>query len=93
MGHVFSPEEELLQEVLFEEGPIKEIILHNDDVNTFQHVILSLMDVCDHEPMQATQCAYIVHNNGKCAVKRGTFDRLEPMCTALLERGLSADIE
>jgi ATP-dependent Clp protease adaptor protein ClpS len=89
----FAPEEELLLEVQLEEGPIKEIILHNDDVNTFDHVIDCLMDICGHEYMQATQCAHIVHNNGKCAVKRGTFDRLEPMCTSLLERGLSADIE
>ncbi len=87
------PEEALLQEVLLEEGPVKEIILHNDDVNTFEHVIISLMDICGHEPMQAEQCAWIVHHNGKCSVKRGTFDQLEPKCTALLERGLSADIE
>lgn len=88
----FSPEEALLHEVLFEEGPVKEIILHNDDVNTFRHVIFSLMDVCGHEPVQAEQCAWIVHHNGKCSVKRGTFDHLEPMCTALQDRGLSADI-
>lgn len=87
------PEEALLQEVLLEEGPVKEIILHNDDVNTFDHVIISLMDICGHEPLQAEQCAWIVHHNGKCSVKRGTFDQLEPKCTALLERGLSAEIE
>lgn len=88
-----SPEEQLLEEILLEEGPIKEIILHNDDVNTFDHVIISLMEICGHELMQATQCAHIVHNNGKCSVKRGTFDHLEPMCTALHQQGLSADIE
>ncbi len=88
-----SPEEQLQEEILLEEGPIKEIILHNDDVNTFDHVIISLMEICGHELMQATQCANIVHNNGKCSVKRGTFDRLEPMCTALHQQGLSADIE
>ncbi len=93
MSTHYRPEEELLDEVLFEEGPIKEIILHNDDVNTFRHVIHSLIEVCGHEPMQATQCAHIVHYSGKCSVKRGTFDQLEPQCTALLERGLSADIE
>lgn len=89
----FSPEEALIEEVLLEEGPIKEIILHNDDVNTFGHVIISLVEICGHDALQATQCAHIVHNNGKCSVKRGTFDHLEPMCTALLDRGLSADIE
>ncbi|MBL7980744.1 MAG: ATP-dependent Clp protease adaptor ClpS [Flavobacteriales bacterium] len=88
----FSPEEALLEEVLCETGPVKEIILHNDDVNTFDHVIESLVDICDHDPIQAEQCAWIVHYNGKCSVKRGTFDQLEPQCTALQERGLSADI-
>ncbi|MDQ3101130.1 MAG: ATP-dependent Clp protease adaptor ClpS [Bacteroidota bacterium] len=88
-----SPEEALLEEVQLETGFVREIILHNDDVNTFDHVILSLVDICEHEPMQAEQCAMIVHYNGKCSVKRGTFDQLEPQCTALLERGLSADIQ
>ncbi|MBK6775372.1 MAG: ATP-dependent Clp protease adaptor ClpS [Flavobacteriales bacterium] len=69
-----------------------EIVLHNDDVNTFSHVIISLMEVCSHEPLQAEQCAWIVHNNGKCSVKRGAYDDLEPMCSALQIRGLSADI-
>lgn len=90
---VLSPEEELLEEVLLETGPIREIILHNDDVNTFDHVIDCLVEICGHEPIQAEQCAVIVHYNGKCSVKRGTFDQLEPRCTALLERGLSADIQ
>lgn len=88
-----SPEEALLAEVLLETGPIREIILHNDDVNTFDHVIKCLMEICGHEPIQAEQCAWIVHHNGKCSVKRGTFDQLEPRCTQLLERGLSADIQ
>jgi ATP-dependent Clp protease adaptor protein ClpS len=89
----YSPEEELLQEVLIEEGPIKELVLHNDEVNTFNHVIMSLVEICGHELMQATQCAHIVHNNGKCSVKRGTYDQLEPMCTSLHQLGLSADID
>ena len=88
-----QPEEALLEEVRSETGPVKEIILHNDDVNTFDHVILSLMEICEHDPIQAEQCAMIVHYNGKCSVKRGTFDQLEPKCTALLNRGLSADIQ
>ena len=89
----YSPEEALLEEVLCETGPVKEIVLHNDDVNTFDHVIISLMEVCGHEPIQAEQCAWIVHHIGKCSVKRGTFDQLEPRCTALLDRGLSAEIQ
>ena len=88
-----SPEEALLDEVLFETGPVREIILHNDDVNTFEHVIDCLVDVCGHDPIQAEQCAWIVHYNGKCSVKRGTFDQLEPRCTTLMQRGLSAVIQ
>lgn len=92
MRATYSPEEALLKEILLEEGPIREIVLHNDDVNTFEHVIDCLVEICQHDPVQAEQCATIVHYNGKCGVKRGTFDQLEPRCTALLQRGLSADI-
>ena len=69
-----------------------QIILHNDDVNTFDWVIESLVKICDHTPMQAEQCAMIVHYNGKCDVKTGELSDLKPRCTALLERGLSAEI-
>jgi ATP-dependent Clp protease adaptor protein ClpS len=93
MGHLFSPEEALLEEVLCETGPVRELILHNDDVNTFDHVIECLVEICGHDTIQAEQCAWIVHYNGKCSVKRGTFDNLEPRCTALLDRGLSATIQ
>lgn len=80
----------LLKELLTEE---KSLVLYNDDFNTFDHVITSLVKVCRHTSIQAEQCALIIHNNGKCMVKRGSFDDLEPMCTALLDRGLSASIE
>lgn len=69
-----------------------QIILHNDDVNTFDWVIKSLMDICDHTALQAEQCAMIVHHNGKCDVKTGELKELKPRCTALLDRGLSAEI-
>lgn len=75
------------------EEKVREIILHNDDVNTFEHVIVSLMEVCDHDPLQAEQCAWLVHYKGKCSVKRGSFKTLRPQCEALCERGLSADIQ
>lgn len=70
-----------------------DLILFNDDVNTFDFVIESLVQVCGHEPEQAEQCAVIVHFTGKCAVKTGEYDTLKPMCTALLDRGLSAEIQ
>lgn len=69
-----------------------EIVLFNDDYHTFDFVIESLVDVCQHTLVQAEQCTYIVHYNGKCSVKRGEFEKLKPICTALLDRGLSAEI-
>jgi ATP-dependent Clp protease adaptor protein ClpS len=71
----------------------KDLIVFNDDFNTFDHVIDSLIKVCKHNPMQAEQCTWLVHHKGKCQVKRGEYDTLEPMCTALLDRGLSAEIQ
>lgn len=70
-----------------------EIILFNDDVNTFDHVIDTLMAVCNHEPLQAEQCALLVHYTGKCAVKTGSYKELEPLCSKLLEADLSAEIQ
>ena len=70
----------------------KQIVLYNDDFNTFEFVIDSLVKVCKHEKVQAEQCTFIIHYNGKCIVKKGTYKELEPMCTALLERGLTAEI-
>jgi len=70
-----------------------EIVLYDDNVNTFDYVIDSLVEVCDHDPLQAEQCTLIVHYKGKCAVKKGSFDELKPRCTALLNRGLTAEIE
>ena len=58
-----------------------EIILYNDDVNTFDHVIKTLVTHCGHTFEQAEQCAYIVHFSGKCVVKTGSYDELEPICT------------
>jgi len=69
------------------------IVLFNDDHNTFDHVIECLMAYCGHEVLQAEQCALIVHTRGKCSVKTGDYDELEPICTALLERDLTAEVE
>ena len=70
-----------------------EIILYNDDVNTFDHVINTLISVCDHTLEQAEQCSLIVHYKGKCSVKTGSYSDLKPMCNELLQAGLSAEIE
>ena len=73
-------------------GVNNEIVLYNDDVNTFDHVIETLIRVCSHDELQAEQCALLVHYKGKCTVKTGSFDELKPQCTQLLEAGLSAEI-
>jgi ATP-dependent Clp protease adaptor protein ClpS len=86
--------EKIQDDVLVEEtvGSKHEIVLHNDDVNTFDHVIETLIRVCKHEALQAEQCALLVHYKGKCTVKTGTIEELKPQCTALLDAGLSAEL-
>ena len=81
-------------ELLLEEelNDLHEIVLFNDDVNTFDHVINMLIYACDHTPVQAEQCSLIVHYKGKCTVKTGEYDDLKPRCSKLLEAGLSAEI-
>lgn len=69
-----------------------EIVLYNDDVNTFDYVIDTLIYACDHTPEQAEQCSILVHYKGKCTVKTGSYDELEPRCSKLLQAGLSAEI-
>lgn len=69
------------------------LILHNDEHNTFDFVIESLIKVCRHEPEQAEQCAFITHYKGKCDVKKGSFTFLKPQKDALTERGLSVTID
>lgn len=69
-----------------------EIILYNDDVNTFEHVIKTLIKVCDHSAEQAEQCSLIVHYKGKCGVKSGSISDLKPRCAKLIQAGLSAEI-
>lgn len=73
-------------------GINNEIVVFNDDVNTFDHVIETLVRVCNHTPEQAEQCSLIIHYKGKCTVKTGALDELKPQCTGLLDAGLSAEI-
>lgn len=74
------------------EEHLNEIVLYNDDVNTFDYVIDTLIYACDHTPEQAEQCSILVHYKGKCTVKTGSYDDLKPRCSMLLEAGLSAEI-
>ena len=69
------------------------LIVWNDEVNTFDWVIESLIDVCEHSPEQAEQSALIIHHKGKYGVKKGSFDFLRPKCEALIDRGIQATID
>lgn len=69
------------------------LIVWNDEVNTFEWVIETLMEVCKQSREQAEQCAYIIHYQGKYAVKNGSYDELKPFCDAITERGINATIE
>ena len=69
------------------------LIVWNDEVNTFEWVIETLIEVCGHSPEQAEQCSYFIHFKGKYAVKQGSYDELKPQCDAITERGIGATIE
>jgi len=91
---MMSTKEKTSEEVLLKEEvkTQNEIVLYNDEVNTFDHVIETLIHACDHTAEQAEQCSLIVHYKGKCTVKTGLYDDLKPRCSVLLEAGLSAEI-
>ncbi|MCF6223677.1 MAG: ATP-dependent Clp protease adaptor ClpS [Flavobacteriaceae bacterium] len=94
MQEIFMTKEKTQEDidVLEQEVNQHEIVLFNDDVNTFEFVINSLIDICDHTLEQAEQCTFLVHYKGKCAVKTGEYDSLKSPCTQLLNLGLSAEI-
>ncbi|TAH03725.1 MAG: ATP-dependent Clp protease adaptor ClpS [Sphingobacteriales bacterium] len=84
-------DEDVLVETLHEDPC--QLIVWNDEVNTFEWVIDTLVDICKHSTEQAEQCALIIHTQGKYAVKYGAYDTLKVMCDAITERGISATIE
>ncbi len=90
MSAIELPEVDEQIETLLEDK--KDLIIHNDDINTFEFVIETLIDVCGHDSIQAEQCTYLIHYTGKCGVKTGTKQELKPMHTELLNRGLTAEI-
>ncbi len=89
-----SVQEQELIDVLevIETTELKDLVVFNDDVNTFDHVINTLIRVCKHTPEQAEQCTWIIHYKGKCGVKRGTHEELQPMKDAICEAGIDAKI-
>ncbi|MBK7099371.1 MAG: ATP-dependent Clp protease adaptor ClpS [Sphingobacteriales bacterium] len=80
-------------EVLLETVSSNQLIVWNDDVNTFDWVIGTLVEVCGHSFEQAEQCSLLIHFQGKYAVKEGMFEDLKPMCEAILDRGINATLE
>ncbi len=81
------------EELAVLEEEFHNLIVWNDDVNTFDWVIQSLVEVCSHEPIQAEQCALIIHHKGKCSVRKGSFEVLRPQAEALIDRGIQATID
>ncbi|HEU0063541.1 MAG TPA: ATP-dependent Clp protease adaptor ClpS [Flavisolibacter sp.] len=82
-----------IEDVLTESSDPFHLIVWNDEVNTFEWVIETLMEVCNHSYEQAEQCAYIIHYKGKYSVKDGTYEYLKPMCDAITDRGIGATVE
>ncbi len=82
-----------LEDVEVIDVELHKLIVYNDDVNTFEHVIDTLIDVCDHTSEQAEQCTLIIHYKGKCSVKEGEYDKLVSMRNAICHRGISAEVE
>jgi len=72
---------------------LRDLVVYNDDFNTFEHVINTLIKVCKHNIEQAEQCTLIIHNTGKCAVKNGTYDELRPMRESICSAGIDAKIQ
>lgn len=91
--NLFDIEVQEQEDVLVVEQKQRSLVVYNDDFNTFDFVIESLMKYCGHEPEQAAQCTYLIHYKGQCAVKNGSYKQLKPVCEALLEKGLTAKIE
>lgn len=92
MKYGFQEEEmvDLLEVV--ESTDLMDLVVFNDDINTFEHVINTLIKVCQHTPQQAEQCTLIIHYKGKCTVKNGSFNFLRPMRDAICEEGIEARI-
>jgi ATP-dependent Clp protease adaptor protein ClpS len=88
----FFHEEESDLLVLEKEVESRSLLVYNDEVNTFDWVIETLVDVCDHSWEQAEQCSLLIHHKGKCSVRHGSYEELRPMKEAICDRGISAAI-
>jgi ATP-dependent Clp protease adaptor protein ClpS len=87
----FEQEELALMEEV-QTSEMLDLVVFNDEVNTFEHVINTLIKICGHSPEQAEQCTLLIHYKGKCAVKKGSFEELKPMRQGVCDHGISAEI-
>ncbi len=88
-----KPWQEEERDTITELASTYQLVVWNDEVNTFEWVIETLIKICGHTPEQAEQCAMLIHTQGKYAVKKGDYDTLKPMCDAITDRGIGATIE
>ncbi|HEY9342422.1 MAG TPA: ATP-dependent Clp protease adaptor ClpS [Hanamia sp.] len=86
-------EEQQETDLLVDDGNNCQLIVWNDEVNTFEWVIDTLIEICGHTQEQAEQCAMIIHTKGKYAVKEGSYETLKPMCDSITDRGIGATVE
>ena len=92
MRFEFEVAEEIEIKEVVDDEKLRDLMVYNDDFNTFEHVIETLIKVCKHDPQQAEQCTYLIHFKGKCAVRRGTYEELKPQREAICEAGIKAAI-
>ncbi len=93
INEALKPWKEEALDVITEDISSHQLVVWNDEVNTFEWVIETLIKVCKHSPEQAEQCAMFIHTKGKYAVKNGDYETLKPMCDAITDRGIGATIE
>jgi ATP-dependent Clp protease adaptor protein ClpS len=86
----FEPEVTVLEDTV--ETEVYNLVVFNDEVNTFEYVIDTLIEVCEHSPEQAEQCTLLIHYKGKCTVKNGGFEELVPLRNEICRRGISAEV-
>ena len=92
MSSDFEIEEEIEVSEDIGSEDVRDLMVYNDDFNTFEHVIETLIKVCKHDVHQAEQCTYLIHYKGKCSVKKGMYEELKPMREGITSKGIKASI-
>ncbi|NQZ77798.1 MAG: ATP-dependent Clp protease adaptor ClpS [Ekhidna sp.] len=92
MSTDFEIEEEIEVSEDIGSEDVRDLMVYNDDFNTFEHVIETLIKVCKHDVHQAEQCTYLIHYKGKCSVKKGMYEELKPMREGITSKGIKASI-